>query len=285
MLPAAALALALGIFYPVFAAAQPRRKQPVDKANASTALPGINTPGPQAANPGASLTLSPGVIMLRAQPGQSTTQAMTIFNLTPTDFEFELEAMDVAVREGQRVFVRAGELPGSIARTAVFSPNTVAVRAGDSATVQITVTVPKAPACRAVVAVFRSKTQIRSRGGFAMTASMGTLLTFTLSKKFQIESSGLHFDDALEGGDLVISEWLTNTGSEPVIPKGVVAVLNSGGNLVGKVSVEAMRLLPGERLQFKAEYPSSLKRGKYRALISMEHEGGVLTTSSEFAIQ
>jgi len=61
--------------------------------------------------------------MLRAQPGQSTTQAMTIFNLTPTDFEFDLEAMDVAVREGQRVFVRAGELPGSIARTAVFSPN------------------------------------------------------------------------------------------------------------------------------------------------------------------
>jgi len=33
MLPAAALALALAIFYPVFAVAQPRRKHPVDKAN------------------------------------------------------------------------------------------------------------------------------------------------------------------------------------------------------------------------------------------------------------
>ena len=118
-----------------------------------------------------------------------------------------------------------------------------------------------------------------------MTASIGTLITFTLSKKFQIESSGLLFDGESQGDALGISEWVTNTGSEPVIPKGVVAVLNSTGKLMGKVPLNPMRLLPGERLQFKAEYPSTLRRGRYRALISLEHDGGVLTTSSEFDIQ
>jgi hypothetical protein len=240
---------------------------------------------PGAADAPPSLTISPGVIMVQAQPGQSTTQDVTISNLTPTEFTFNLEAMDVAVRDGHRVFVPAGETPGSIARTAIFSPASFTVQPGGSATVHVTVTVPENPAGRAIVAVFRSNTKVQGRDGFAMTASLGALMTFTLSKELQIESSPLHFDGLSEGDDLTISEWVTNTGSEPVVSKGVVAILNSTGKLVGKVPVEALRLLPGERLQFKAGYPSTLKSGKYRALMTLEHDGTVLTTSSNFDIQ
>jgi hypothetical protein len=210
---------------------------------------------------------------------------VTISNLTPKEFSFELEAMDVAVRDGQRVFVPAGEMPQSIARTAVFSPDSFEVQSGGSVTVHVTVTVPENPAARAIVAIFRSNTKVQVRDGTAITASLGALMTFTLSKNLQIESSALHFDGASEGDDLVISEWVTNTGSEPVVSSGVVAVLNSTGKLVGKVPMEAMRLLPGERLQFKAGYPSTLKPGKYRALMTLEHDGTVLTTSSDFDIQ
>ena len=117
-----------------------------------------------------------------------------------------------------------------------------------------------------------------------MTASLGALMTFTLSKTLQIEGSALHFDGLSQGNNLTVSESVTNTGNEPVIPNGVVAILNSTGKLVGKVPVEAMRLLPGERLEFKAEYPSTLQSGKYRALMTLEHDGTVLTTSSAFEI-
>jgi hypothetical protein len=240
---------------------------------------------PGAADAPPSLTISPGVIMVQAQPGQSTTQDVTISNLTPTEFRFELEAMDVAVRDGHRVFVPAGETPGSIARTAIFSPSSFAVQPGGSVAVHVTVTVPENPEGRAIVAIFRSNTKVQGRDGFAMTASLGALMTFTLSRELQIESSPLHFDGLSEGDDLVISEWVTNTGSEPVVSKGVVAILNSTGKLIGKVPVEALRLLPGERLQFKAGYPSILKSGKYRALMTLEHDGTVLTTSSNFDIQ
>ena len=222
--------------------------------------------------------------MVQAQPGQGTTQDISISNLTPVEFKFDLEAMDVAVRDGKRVFVPAGEMPGSIARTAVFSPPSVVVPPGTSATVQVTVTIPENPAMRAIVAVFRSSTKVQAPNGFAMTASLGALMTFTLSKTLQIEGSALHFDGLSQGNNLAVSEWVTNTGNEPVIPNGVVAILNSTGKLVGKVPVEAMRLLPGERLEFKAEYPSALQSGKYRALMTLEHDGTVLTTSSAFEI-
>jgi hypothetical protein len=241
--------------------------------------------GPPAEAPPPSLTISPGVIMVQAQPAQSTTQDVSISNLTRVEFRFDLEAMDVAVRDGKRVFVPAGEMPGSIARTAVFSPSSFIVQPGSSATVHVTVTIPENPATRAIVAIFRSNTKVQARNGFAMTASLGALMTFTLSKTLQIESSALHFDGASEGNDLIISEWVTNTGNEPVVAKGVVAILSSTGRLVGKVPVEAMRLLPAERLQFKAEYPSTLKSGKYRALMTLEHDGTLLTTSSDFEIQ
>jgi len=248
---------------------------------AGAGLPGTQT---GAADAPPSLTISPGVIMVQAQPGQSTTQDVTISNLTPREFSFELEAMDVAVRDGQRVFLPAGEMPRSIARTAVFSPNSFVVQPGGSVTAHITVTVTENPAARAIVAIFRSNTKVQGQNGLMITASLGALMTFTLSKNLQIEGSTLHIDGASEGDDLVISEWVRNTGSEPVLSSGVVAVLNSTGKLVGKVPVEAMRLLPGERLQFKARYPSTLKPGKYRALMTLEHDGTVLTTSCDFDI-
>jgi hypothetical protein len=254
----------------------------LSKARAGTAAAAI----PQAdSRPQSSLALSPAVIMLNAQAGQSTTQKLTISNLTPSSFDFSLEAMDVAVRDGKRVFVTARELPGSIAGTAIFSPATLHVPAGASSTVMITVTVPHHPATRAIVAIFRSKTVMQGTGGVAMSASMGTLLTFTLSKSFLLKSSGVRFEGTSEGAELMISEGVMNTGDEPAVAKGIVAILRSSGSLVGKVPIEGGRLLPGESLQFKTEYPSTLKAGKYRALISLEHEGGVLTTASEFEIQ
>lgn len=247
--------------------------------------PGQPAPATAAADAPPCLTITPGVIMVQAQPGQSTTQDVTISNLTPREFGFALEAMDVAVRDGKRVFVPAGDLPGSIARTAVFSPASFVLEPGNSATVHVTVTVPDNPPARAIVAIFRSNTKVQGKDGFAITASLGALMTFTLSQKLQIEGSALQFDGVTQGDDLTISQWVTNTGSEPVVSSGVVAILNSTGKLVGKARVEAMRLLPGERLQYKAEYPSALKPGKYRALMTLEHDGTVLTTSSDFEIK
>jgi len=286
-----ALSLLLGAVSPAFAES---RQNPAPPAHAAVAgehpspakSSGENgNAGPIAAAPAPSLTLSPGVLMITAKPGQSTTQKLTISNLTPSELGFELEAMDVAVHDGKRVFVRAGELPGSIARTAVFSPQVIAVQPGASATVNVTLTVPENSATRAMVAVFRGTTVMHGHGAVGMTASLGALLTFNLSDHIQLESSGIHFDGTSPGDSLAISEWVSNTGSEPAIAKGVIAILNSTGNLVGKIPVEGKRLLPGERLEFKTEYPSTLRQGKYRAVISLEHEGGVLTTASAFDIQ
>jgi hypothetical protein len=77
---------------------------------------------------------------------------------------------------------------------------------------------------------------------------------------------------------------LTNTGSEPVIAGGIAAVLNETGTLVGKASFEEQRLLPGERLLFRAEYPAELKTGHYRVIASFLYEEKVTTNSLDFRV-
>src|SRR5579864_8466394 len=111
--------------------------------------------------PDPSLTLSPGVIMVKAQPGASSTHPMTITNLTYNKFRFVLEAYDVVIRDGKRAFVPAGETEGGIARSAVFEPPSVELNPGESAIVNVTLTVPAEPRVRAVVTIFHGRTALQ----------------------------------------------------------------------------------------------------------------------------
>src|ERR1041385_5100351 len=79
-----------------------------------------------------SISLSPAVIMGKGTFGQGLTQTLTLSNNTGADLGFELLAQDMIVKDGKRVYVPAGELPDSIAATAVFSPKKILVKAHTS---------------------------------------------------------------------------------------------------------------------------------------------------------
>ena len=83
---------------------------------------------------------------------------------------------------------------------------------------------------------------------------------------------------------LTVSGHLDNNGREPVVTHGTLAVLRSSGQLIGRVAIESHRLLPGEKFDCAAEYPHNLSPGRYRAMMSLDYEGGVLTRSVEFDV-
>ena len=231
-----------------------------------------------------SVSLAPAIVMVRCKFSQSDTEVMTLTNQTQQDFVFEMAAEDVVVQDGKRGFVPAGETPGSIAATAVFSQKQGVVKAGQSASVGVTLTVPPETPLRAVVALFHGFNKFSSHGPVTMTASLGTLFTFTVSENFQIEGSPVAVSAQSATTNLGISQELTNTGSEPVIAGGIAAVLNGTGTLVGKAPFEEQRLLPGERLLFRAEYPTELKTGRYRVFASFQYEEKVITNSMDFSV-
>ena len=238
-------------------------------------------------SPRGGISLSPSVVMLAGQPGQAHRQTLRLTNHTSRELAFRLEAQDVVTDEGRRAFLAAGERSGSIAATAVFSPKEIVIAPGAVGTAEVTLTLPPGSQVRGVAAIFRGTTVVGTQRGVAMTASLGSLITFTLSGDIKIEAAAPEISEQTSTRNLAVTEWVTNVGAEPVVASGAAALLNEAGVLIGKIPVEPQRLMPGERLAFNAEYPELLAPGRYRAILSLEyddHARKVLTRAAEFAV-
>jgi len=232
-----------------------------------------------------SISLTPAVVMAKGSFSQTLSQTLTLTNQTARDFAFEMVAEDVVVKDGKRVFVTAGETPNSIATSAVFTQKTVLVKPFSSASVDVRLTLPAETNIRAVVAMFRGTDKLpTSSGAVGMTASLGSLITFNLSDNVKLQPELVRVIPASETANMKIAQWISNVGTEPVLPEGAAVVLNAGGGLVGKAVFDPQRLLPGERLEFSAEYPGELPPGNYRALCSYQFEGKTLTSETLFEV-
>lgn len=231
------------------------------------------------------LSLSPSVVMARGGYGQSLTQTLTLSNQTPSDFSFEMMANDVVMKDGKREFVPAGETTHSIAESAVFSTKTGVVKAYSSQSVELRITIPAETSVRAIVAIFHGVGSFaKTENAVGITASLGTLLTFQLGGELKMEAEAVRVNTADANSNLTAAIRLKNNGTEPYVPEGVAAFLNSSGALVGKGRFPAQRLLPGEGLEFVAEYPGGLTPGNYRVLCSFRYEDRDLTAETTFSI-
>ncbi len=249
-------------------------------AVASTAKAPVSSP------PLNTLALSPSVVVTRGQAGQSVTQTLSLTNYTSMPFSFDMVAQDVVVRDGKRAFIAAGELPQSIAATAVFSKPSVTIAPGQSALIDVTVTLTKGTDIRAIVAIFQGTDKFNGgKGSVGMTASLGCLITFTASDNFEVSSSEVAVHPQTATQPLRVTVNLANVGAEPVIPEGITALLAESGKLVGKAPFVAQRLLPGERLEFAAEYAGQLQPGRYKAVTSFQFENKTLSKTADFTIE
>jgi hypothetical protein len=230
------------------------------------------------------LSLSPAVVMLRGEHGQSTTQTLLLTNGTSRTFTFDLVAQDVVVRDGKREFVNPGSIAGSIAATAVFSQKKVEVPPGQSVAVKMTVTLPATTSQRAVVALFRGTNRVMS-GNVPMLASLGTLLTFTTTDSVALTATPLHVQPQSATANLAAAQDLTNTGTEPLVAKGVLAVVDAKGALVGRTETKPWRVLPGESARLGAEFPGELDPGRYRVMVTYDYEGRPLMSSAEVEVE
>ena len=238
----------------------------------------------QARVPQPGVSLSPAVVMLSGRPGQAHRQTLRLTNHTSRELTFTLVAQDVVVEDGKRVFLDVGVRSDSVAATALFSPSEVTIPPHAVGTSEVTLTIPSSTAVRGIAAIFRGRTVVGSTSGVAMIASLGCLITFTLSTDVRLEASNPDVSLQTQTTPLSVSEVVSNVGAEPVVAKGMMALLNDAGVLVGKVALEPHRLMPGERMRIRADYPALLNPGRYRAVLSFEYENQVLTNAVDVMV-
>jgi hypothetical protein len=231
------------------------------------------------------ISLAPAVLELKGKPGQGTQQRLTITNGTDAPMTFDLAVLDVITRGGKRVFVPAGELQGSIAATAVLTPKRLLVPAGATGSAEITLTLPAATSVRAIVARFQAVDPLSAPGRLGVTVGLGCLLTFNITDSVMATADKLLVHPQTATTNLAFSQWITNTGQEPFIVKGVIAILDASQHLVTKLEVPRTRYLPGERLEIKTEDAGEIPPGRYRAVLTLAYEGRVLTNTADWVSQ
>jgi hypothetical protein len=231
------------------------------------------------------VSVSPAVVMLRGNVGQSTTQTLTFTNGTSRPLSFEMKAYDAVVRNGDRLFVEAGSMRGSIAATAAFSPKVFTVAPRQSVHVSLTITIPPQPAVRAIAVMCEGTTKLGS-GPIRVSASVGTLLTFAIAGDVvAAAASPLTVQPPTASATLVAAQQLVNNGTEPVAATGMLAIINAAGSLAGKQEIPMWRLLPGEKKNMRVEFDGELAPGRYRALITYDLTDKTLTSSAEFSVK
>ena len=230
------------------------------------------------------LTLSPAVVMLRGTYGQSTTQRVAMTNGTSQPFSCDVVVEDVIVRDGRRQFAAAGANAGSIAATAVASPRSLTIRSGETAFVTVTVTIPQETNGRAVVVLLRGKTSI-IRNGVPMFPSLGALMTVALSNDVALTTAAMRVSPPTATATASVAQTCTNSGREPLVARGVMAILDSRGALVGKSVIEPKRLLPHETMELRSDYPGDLAPGHYRVMLTVGYEGQTLIRSAEMDVR
>jgi hypothetical protein len=156
-----------------------------------------------------SLAINPTVILARYQPGQSTSQTLTVDNQTPNTLSFGIEAEDLVAVDGVLTLVPAGDTPNSVAALAVFSQKFVQVGPMEKATVQLTLTWPASTNVRGVLARLRGTDEIRLGGTGTMTATLGTMIAFAGTQDSDSQVQGAATGIALPLTHFVISQWST----------------------------------------------------------------------------
>jgi hypothetical protein len=231
------------------------------------------------------MSVSPAVVELRGEVGQSTKQTLTFTNGTSQSLAFEMKAQDAVVRNGQRLFVEPGTLAGSIAATAVFSPKGFTVGPQQTVHIGVTITIPPKPVVRAIAIMCQGTTKLGT-GPLRMTGSVGTLMTFALSGDIiAATTSPLIVQPPTATSNFIGAQRVTNSGTEPMVATGMLAILDSAGTLVGKQAIPGWRMLPGERSEMRVEYGGDLPSGRYRAMVTYDLTDKTLTSSADFIVR
>ncbi len=128
-----------------------------------------------------SLTMIPGFILASVAPKQSATYTLVINNLTARELTFEAEGLDLVLKDGKPVYLAANETPDSVAGSLLFSTKSVNVKPGQSASLDLTLTLPAQTQVRGVLVTLNGADQIPDGRGASMTPSLGTFISLARS--------------------------------------------------------------------------------------------------------
>lgn len=245
------------------------------------------------ANSGQGLEISPPVVELQADPGQTVTTAISIRNVTKGALLVKAKTDDFGAGDDesgqpQLLLDTEGQSRFSL-KYWVSSVTDLTLAAGELKKNQITIKVPKnaEPGGHFGVVRFTAVPPELEGTGVALSASVGTLILVRVSGnitdklsleefstgRWKGEGSVVTKTGFFEYGPVAFVVRLKNEGSVHEKPKGTITVSNTFGKQVGSINVndKGGNVLPDSVRRFEQELASKRLFGRYVAKLDLSY--------------
>jgi hypothetical protein len=231
-----------------------------------------------AQNSGQGLEISPPLLDLKADPGQTLSTKVQIRNVTKGALitKAQFEDFLASGEDGQpRILLGEGEKSPYSIKDWLQAPSDVRLEAGERKAIDVTINVPKdaSPGGHYGVVRFTGTPPEVENSGVSLSASVGTLMLLNISgdAKQSARVAELYTSrngkrgSLFEYGPLGITTRVENDGNVHFQPKGTLLITDTFGRTVSvaQFNQENRNILPGSIRKFENNFDKKFLFGKY----------------------
>lgn len=242
---------------------------------AGVLLPGVAGAQPNNLAVSGELEVSPFLIELTVEKGQSTQAQIAVTNRSERSLEIMIEARDfLPGQRGEPLFVPDTELNDptfSLASWITVPAQSIVLQANETRTVNFLINpVVNAEQGTHYGAILFSYFGASNISGVGVNHSVGTILLLSYGQARSQGESGLSSSSkfVLTNRRIDFESYFNNTGNVHVKPKGEIYITDMWGRLVASplVNRDAANVLPkSDRTFITSWFPSTLAFGRYKA--------------------
>lgn len=233
-----------------------------------------------AQTPRESIGLTPAYVDAAVKSGSTYTQEFTLTNSTRARLKFRCKLNDYWYDESnKRLYGEPGTLPRSASTWVHFTPSELILDPGSSAVVKAIVSVPQAAAGGFyTMPVFEAELAEKpsaklNEATASLIVQLGGLLLIATegSSEYVVEILNGELSPPSATSELELKLDMRNRGTAHANLRGMLAILDSAGRVVGRGLIDEKRYLPGEREKLAARWAGDLGPGEYVALITLTY--------------
>lgn len=236
------------------------------------------------------LTLSPGVLKIQAEAGESRTYTIKVFNEGKQALQITPAVQDWAYNpKGEKIFRPAGTLPFSLAPYVKLETTPFVLGSRQSRQVNLQVNVPAdklgghhAMAFFHAVPYLPQPQPFRSQ--VKMAIRLGTTLLYENPASSVIQSRILAVEAQAIERQPKLQLKVKNEGNTWINSAATVAVLDSADNLLGTFKLSPQIVLRGQQATLSAHWKHKLKPGTYHLLITYQYREKSTTVSRNLTV-
>ncbi len=215
-------------------------------------------------------------VELKAEPGETLIENITVYNTTKETLDLKLYWQDfiyLPPYDGKKDFLPLGTTPYSLGDAVTFSPQQLTLPPEGNAKVNVSIQIPEESKNGGYYGVlFYEKTEPATVPGTAVKilTRLGTL--FFIETNWKNKDSDVKDIKATEKG---LEGTFINKGNIFLTPKGTYYVMSPDGMVADRGDANKIYVTPAGEATFKLDFADTLPAGKYTAIITFDLKDGV----------